>query len=174
MHQQVSSSVEQTPPAQPTLQGVPAADAAAAAARAAQHERLTPFYAQIIARYGPEQQQAIQRLYVAAQTMLDTSGGSTCGKLLLGLYNGTRFRFDLTDLRLLDSSLFEAAMVVLRMDARHTYTEVHEVLNAMYADGRNVGAEFEHWAHLLRLKNRCKREHLSSPKEYGPQWKGVQ
>lgn len=49
-------------------------------------------------------------------------------KFLLGLYNGTRFMFDLTDLRGLDESIFTDCMTVLHMDARHTYAEVHELL----------------------------------------------
>lgn len=142
-----------------------AADEVSANAR---RERVLSMYAQVRAHYSGEQMDAIVRLYDAAHTMLDTGGGSRCAKFLLGLYNGQRFPFDLTDLRCLDGKLFEAAMVVLRMDARHTYTEVHALLNAIHADGRNVGMEFEHWAHALRLKGRCKREYLSQ--DYGAMW----
>lgn len=43
----------------------------------------------------------------------DTGGGGTCLRLLLSLHNGTRFRFDLTDLRRLDAGLHAAAIAVL-------------------------------------------------------------
>ena len=44
---------------------------------------------------------------------------------LLGLYNGRRFPFDLTDLRCLDRAVFDDCMTVLRMDyapAREVHT----------------------------------------------------
>ena len=44
---------------------------------------------------------------------------------LLGLYNGTRFPFDLTNLRSLDDELFVDCMAVLQMDARACQREVH-------------------------------------------------
>lgn len=47
-------------------------------------------------------------------------------RFLLGLYNGMRFPFDLTDLRAIDNDLFEDCMTVLRMDARVTRQEVHQ------------------------------------------------
>lgn len=45
---------------------------------------------------------------------------------LLGLYNGNRFKFDLTDFRCLDRAIFNDCMAVLAMDFRpqqevHTY-----------------------------------------------------
>lgn len=43
---------------------------------------------------------------------------------LLGLYNGRRFPFDLTDLRCLDYELFDDCMTVLRMDYKPAM-EVH-------------------------------------------------
>ncbi len=49
--------------------------------------------------------------------------------LLLGLYNGNRFPFDLTELRAIDDSLFEDYLAVLRMDARVTRKEIHEYLD---------------------------------------------
>lgn len=74
--------------------------------------------------------EALQRLYVEAIDD-ELEAGRTCARLLLGLYNGSRFPFDLTDLRTLPNSLFEDAMVVLRMDARLTRREVHNY----FADG---------------------------------------
>lgn len=44
---------------------------------------------------------------------------------LLGLYNGRRFRFDLTELRRLDAALHDDCMAVLRMDASPRQ-EVHQ------------------------------------------------
>lgn len=44
---------------------------------------------------------------------------------LLGIYNGQRFRFDLTDLRCLDYEIFDDCMAVLRMDAQ-PMQEVHQ------------------------------------------------
>lgn len=64
---------------------------------------LAASYADTLRHYTDAQRAAISLLYESAQRMLDTGGGSTCAKLLLGLYNGTRFRFDLTDLRRLDN-----------------------------------------------------------------------
>jgi hypothetical protein len=142
------------------------AESTSLSALEARRQRLVSHYAATVARYSDGQRAAIRLLYTTARDMLDTGGGSTCGKLLLGLYNGTRFPFDLTDLRRLDSDRMEAAMVVIRMDASQTYCEVHVLLDAIYADGRSTGAEFEHWAHRLRLKGKCKREFLST--DYGP------
>jgi hypothetical protein len=131
-------------------------------------QQLLEAYARIRVHYSEEQKAAITLLYETAQQMLDTGGGSTCGKLLLGLYNGNRFRFDLTDLRRLDGQRRAAAMVVIEMDARSTYAEVHQVLNAIYADGRNTGGEFEEWAYRLRWGKHVKKD--SVPKNNGPKW----
>ncbi|MBF8176950.1 DUF7673 family protein [Herminiimonas contaminans] len=43
---------------------------------------------------------------------------------LLSLYNGSRFKFDLTDFRCLDKSIFDDCMAVLKMD-RTPAMEVH-------------------------------------------------
>lgn len=69
--------------------------------------------------------EALQRLYAEAVSD-EQEKGSVCARLLLGLYNGSRFPFDLTDLRLLPTELFEDAMQVIRMDARLTRQEVHQ------------------------------------------------
>ena len=45
-------------------------------------------------------------------------------RFLLGLYNGQRFPFDLTNLRGLDYAIMEQCLAVLRMDA-NAYQEVH-------------------------------------------------
>lgn len=66
---------------------------------------------------------ALQRLLKVA--MGDSGQCRYIARFLLGLYNGTRFPFDLTDLRAIDNDLFEDCMTVLRMDARITRQEVH-------------------------------------------------
>lgn len=78
--------------------------------------------------------------------------------LLLGLYNGNRFKFDLTDLRLLDTPNFNDALLVLALDWQ-PQREVHEWLNLIYGV-TDMGQRFEHLAHDWRLPGRCKKEHL--------------
>lgn len=150
-----------TATATPHTNAAAAVQHAADAAKLARIQRMAEHHAQVLARYTPEQQRAIRRVYETVKVHSGTSGGNTCAKLLLGLYNGTRFPFDLTDLRVLDGALFQAAMTVLVMDARQTYCEVHVLLDAIYADGCSTGAELEHWAFNLRHGKRCKREYLS-------------
>jgi hypothetical protein len=72
--------------------------------------------------------EALQRLY--AESLSDTTEGAVCARLLLGLYNGQRFPFDLTDLRVLPAAEFADAMRVIAMDARLTRQEVHEYFQA--------------------------------------------
>ncbi len=67
-------------------------------------------------------------------------------KFLLGLYNGTRFPFDLTDLRCLDEAIFEDCLKVLRMDSR-PFKEVH-----LYFE--RGGETFEKLAIDWRIKDR--------------------
>lgn len=65
---------------------------------------------------------------------------------LLGLYNGTRFPFDMTDFRILDTKIFDDCMTVLQMD-RRPLQEVH----CYFPDGGRV------WEQLARdwgIKNR--------------------
>lgn len=57
---------------------------------------------------------ALQRLLNVA--LGDTGQSEVCGRFLLGLYNGSAFRFDLTDLRRLDFELHDDCLAVLRMD----------------------------------------------------------
>ena len=108
--------------------------------------------------YTQAQLDAALRLYHLVKQHRGTSGGNAAARLLLGLYNGTRFPFDLADLRVLfDPENFEAAMIVLRMDATRTWCEIHELLNAIL-EVSYVGHEFEVWAYNLRLKGRCTKE----------------
>ncbi|KQW02797.1 hypothetical protein [Rhizobacter sp. Root1221] len=87
--------------------------------------------------------EALQRLYGEAASGEMDSGG-VCARLLLGLYNGDRFPFDLTDLRMLPVGLFEDAMALIRMDARLTRQEVHNY----FANG---GRKFEDLAADYRV-----------------------
>ena len=86
------------------------------------------------------------------------SAARVAAGMLLGLYNGERFPFDLTDLRRLDRAHFIMAMALLEMDYRPSM-EVHAHLNRVY--GRtDFGMRFEHMAHRWRIKGRCKKEYL--------------
>lgn len=51
---------------------------------------------------------------------------------LLGLYNGTRFKFDLTDFRCLDTAIFVDCLMVLQMD----HTPAREVHSYFQNGGR--------------------------------------
>jgi hypothetical protein len=66
---------------------------------------------------------ALQRLYKVACG--DSGQCRFIARFLLGLYNGTRFPFDLTNFRAIDDGLFDDCMRVLQMDARVTRREVH-------------------------------------------------
>lgn len=113
-----------------------------------------------LSKYTQEQQAAALHLYLTVKRHVGTSGGNTLAKVLLGLYNGPRFPFDLTDLRLLDADNFIAAMTVIHMDSRHTWCEIQVLLDAILGEGADTGAEFEHWAYNLKLKGRCKADQL--------------
>lgn len=116
--------------------------------------------ANTLAHYSDQQIAAIRTIYEMVDRHPGTSGSNICAKLLLGLYNGQRFPFDLTDLRGLDAGLYSAALTVINMDARNTWCEVHVLLDAIYGDGRHTGSQLEHWAFNLKWGKRCKRENL--------------
>ena len=84
------------------------------------------------------------------------SAARVAASLLLSCYNGHRFQFDVTDLRLLDSKHFEMAIQIMRLDARCTQ-EVHEHLNTIYAR-TDFGPRFEWLAWKFNLKGKCKRD----------------
>ena len=86
------------------------------------------------------------------------SGAKVAASLLLGFYNGTRFPFDLTDLRLLDAGNLSNALTLMRFDARLSM-EVHDWLNTLYSRN-DFGERFEHLAHMWRKKGKCKKEWL--------------
>jgi len=67
---------------------------------------------------------------------------------LLSLYNGTRFKFDLTDLRCLDRAVFKDCIAVLQMDAEG-YREVH----TYFPNGND---QFEKLAEQWRIPDRVK------------------
>lgn len=113
-----------------------------------------------LSKYSQQQQAAALHLYDTVKRHVGTSGGNTLAKVLLGLYNGPRFPFDLTDLRLLDADNFIAAMTVIHMDSRHTWCEIHVLLDAIRGPDARTGDEFEHWAYNLKLKGRCKADQL--------------
>mgnify|MGYP003601165290 CR=1 FL=1 len=99
---------------------------------------------------------ALRRLYELA--IRDSGQCRYIAHFLLGLYNGSRFPFDLTELRALDDNLFEDCMAVLRMDARFTRKEIHEYLD----DG---GPRFERLARdwVSRIWSRCGRRPRDLP-----------
>jgi hypothetical protein len=81
--------------------------------------------------------QALHRLYAVASG--DSGQCSYVAAFLLGLYNGSRFPFDLTALRALDDKLYHDCMDVLTMDSRLNFSEVHTYIS----DG---GKKFEQLA----------------------------
>lgn len=105
---------------------------------------------------GQDPMDALLRLWKMAQA--DHGGANVAAKFLLGLYNGERFPFDLTELRRLDLDTFNDVLRVLRMDFT-PYKEVHELLND-WTGRRDMGQRFEHLAHAWKLKGRCKKEYL--------------
>lgn len=118
-------------------------------------QQLRAHNAEVLAHYNVAQQAAALQLYNLVRKHLGTGGGNTAAMLLLGIYNGSRFPFDLTNLRRLDQGNLTAALTVLHSDAAHTYCEIHVLLDAIRGIGSNTGAEFECWAYDLRLKGRC-------------------
>ncbi|MDA8455280.1 hypothetical protein M4R22_10955 [Acidovorax sp. GBBC 3334] len=101
--------------------------------------------------------EALVHFFILATTQ-DHSAPRVAARLLLGLYNGDRFQFDLTDLRLLDASNLRRALALLEFDARPRM-EVHQWLNRIY--GRtDFGARFEHMAHRWNVKGKCKKAWL--------------
>lgn len=69
--------------------------------------------------------EALHRLLPVAQRC--TGQSRIVGRFLLSLYNGSAFPFSLTDLRGLDSALWDDCLAVLRLD-RRPELEVHEYI----------------------------------------------
>lgn len=77
-------------------------------------------------------------------------------RFLLGLYDGQRFRFDLTNLRYLDGRQFAACLNVLALDwAQPDGVHVHL---AKHTGMPHMAARFELLAHDWRLPNCCTNE----------------
>lgn len=66
-----------------------------------------------------------KQLWAVAQS--DTGQSQVVARFLLGLYNGYRFPFDLTEFRRLDTDLFEMCLQVLEMDATPE-REIHDAM----------------------------------------------
>ena len=83
---------------------------------------------------------ALHRLVPVAQ--LDSGQSGIVGRFLLSLYNGKAFPFPLTDLRGLDTTLWNDCLAVLRMD-RRPEQEVHEYIE----DGDAIWSQLKrNWA----------------------------
>lgn len=107
------------------------------------------------------QLEALLRLWQLAQG--DHGGSNVAAKLLLGLYNGQRFPFDLTELRRLDGYYMSCVLNVLALD-HSPLREVHDHLNKML-QRQDMGPRFELMAHRWRLKGRCKAEYVQELRE---------
>lgn len=68
---------------------------------------------------------ALRRLVEVAQQ--DSGQSRVCARFLLGLYNGRHWHFDMAELRLLDQSLHDDCLAVLRLDQRPA-REVHQYI----------------------------------------------
>lgn len=101
-----------------------------------------------------DQLEALLKLWKLAQG--DHGGANVAAKFLLGLYNGSRFPFDLTELRRLDANYMTCVLKVLAMDWS-PQMEVHQHLNELL-QRRDLGPRFEVLACDWRLKGRCSKE----------------
>ena len=88
---------------------------------------------------------ALRRLLPVAMGNSGQSRRVAC--LLLGCYNGTRFPFDLTNLRSLDYEIVDDVLAVLRMDS-NAYQEVHRYFE-------NGGQIFEQLANDWNLEKKA-------------------
>jgi hypothetical protein len=114
----------------------------------------------VLSHYTQAQQDAALLLYNLVKKHPGTGGSRRAATFLLSLYNGRRFQFDLTDLRMFDDDALDAAFVVLEMDARRCWCEIHILISAVLGGNAHVGDEFENWAYDLRLKGSCKKYQL--------------
>ena len=104
-------------------------------------------------------QRALAYFFYLAQGHCHSSA-RVAARLLLNCYNGHRFNFDVTDLRLLDAQHLDMTLQIMRMDA-HCTREVHDHLNDMY--GRtDFGPRFEHLAWKFGLKGKTKKDWLTT------------
>lgn len=119
-------------------------EAARVAARFAEERRKQDERTARLPEIRAKGEAALRRLLPIAQG--NTGQCRHVAAFLLGLYNGTRFPFDLTDLRSVDGEIFDDCLAVLQMDAQPA-REVHT-----YFD--NGGQVFEKLAQDWRIPDR--------------------
>ena len=103
------------------------------------------------AAHREEQLAALERLWNVAQR--DTGQSGVIARFLLGLYNGPRFAFDLTNFRRLDHGLMGDVFKVLVLDWQPE-VEVHEHLNRIVGT-RDMGKRFELLAYDKGMRQAC-------------------
>lgn len=101
-------------------------------------------------KINPHPLDALAHLFHMA-THHHTGGSRVIAMFLLGLYNGERFKFDLTDLRRLDERNQECVLSVLRLDIR-PQREVHDWLN-LITNRTDFGRRFEELACSYNVEN---------------------
>lgn len=97
-------------------------EAAAVVERFAQRDREEAEHQAQLPGIRERGEAALRRLLPIAQG--NTGQCRHVAGFLLGLYNGSRFKFDLTDLRCVDRAIFNDCMAVLQMDSEPAQ-EVH-------------------------------------------------
>lgn len=95
--------------------------------------------------------EALIRLVTIAQN--NSGQCKTVANFLLSCYNGTRFKFDLSDFRSLDLEIFEDCLLVLKMD----YKPVREI-HTYFKDG---GDMFEKLAKDWKIRDHY-QDHLKN------------
>jgi hypothetical protein len=131
-------------------------DAAAAVASFEDARRKEQEYQEKVPAIRERGEAALRRLLPIAQ-----GNSGQCrhvAAFLLGLYNGNRFKFDLTDLRCVDRGIFDDCMAVLQMD-QTAWKEVH----TFFPKG---GAQFEELADDWRIPDREKLRWLIRNAQY--------
>lgn len=118
---------------------------------------MTQTTATTAAPQAPEPLQVLTKFFALAWCH-DHGGARVAARLLLGLYNGARFPFDLTDLRLLDGQMLTEALALMRFDSRPR-CEVHQWLNQIHGR-QDFGMRFEHLAHMWGIKGKCAKKYL--------------
>ena len=105
--------------------------------------------------------QSLVHLWNMTQEQRGTSGARVATGVLLGLYNGERFPFDLTELRVLDHNNLQHAINVISSDASFCQMEVHRHLDGI-AGRSDFGERFEWLAHDYKTfrRGRCKKTAL--------------
>lgn len=90
-----------------------------------------------------QQLEALERLWKIANG--HSGQCKIVARFLLGLYNGSRFLFDLTDFRCIDRAIFDDCILVLALDY-HCVAEVHERLGV-------PGEKFERLAREWNIRD---------------------